>query len=202
MPIGVPSRRPRTVSITGVNGWFWANQASGPGIESVGTKPLLRNGRRIRKIGRLLAVSTLLATMPSATDSHEMANAVSASRPAAASHSSGPVVGRKPISTATIMTMASASIVWITLPTTWPASTDARAMSIVRNRAKMPSFMSMATEIAVPWAAPATVISSMPGNDVGEVFGATAGHPAETGPQRPAEDVHEQEQEDDRESRR
>ena len=61
------------------------------------------------------------------------------------------------------MTMASASIVWITLPTTWPASTDARAMSIVRNRAKMPSFMSIATEIAVPWAAPATVISRMPG---------------------------------------
>ena len=32
-------------------------------------------------------------------------------------------------------------------------------MSMVRNRAMMPSVMSIATEIAVPWAAPATVIS-------------------------------------------
>ena len=36
-------------------------------------------------------------------------------------------------------------------------------MAIVRNRAMMPSVMSMATEIAVPWAAPATVIRRIPG---------------------------------------
>ena len=36
-------------------------------------------------------------------------------------------------------------------------------MGIVRNRAMMPSVMSMATEIAVPWAALATVISRIPG---------------------------------------
>jgi hypothetical protein len=33
------------------------------GIESVGTNPLPRNGRSIKGIGRLLAVSTLLDTM-------------------------------------------------------------------------------------------------------------------------------------------
>ena len=36
-------------------------------------------------------------------------------------------------------------------------------MAIVRNRAMMPSVMSMATEIAVPCAAPATVIRRIPG---------------------------------------
>ena len=36
-------------------------------------------------------------------------------------------------------------------------------MAIVRNRAMMPSVMSIATEIAVPWAAPATVTRRIPG---------------------------------------
>ena len=70
--------------------------------------------------------------------------------PAAASHSSGPVVGRNPMSTATTTTMATASIVWMTLPMTWPVRTDARAMAIVRKRAMIPSVMSIAIEIAVP----------------------------------------------------
>lgn len=111
----------------------------------------------------MLAVSTLLLTMPRATDSHEIASAARTSSPAAASHSIGPVVERKPISSATSMTTTIASIVWITLPTTWPVRTEARAMSIVRNRAMIPSVMSIATEMAVPWAAPATVIRRIPG---------------------------------------
>ena len=49
------------------------------------------------------------------------------------------------------------------LPTTCPVSTEAREIAMVRNRAMMPSVMSMATEIAVPWAAAATVIRRMPG---------------------------------------
>ena len=51
----------------------------------------------------------------------------------------------------------------MTLPTTCPARTDARAIDIVRKRAMIPSVMSIATEIAVPWAAPAAVISRIPG---------------------------------------
>ena len=54
-------------SIHGVNGWYSANHASPGGMQSVGTNPLPRNGRRIRSIGVLLAVSTLLAEMPSST---------------------------------------------------------------------------------------------------------------------------------------
>ena len=55
------------------------------------------------------------------------------------------------------------SIVWIMLPRTCPVSTETRAMAMVRKRAMMPSVMSMATEIAVPWAAEATVIRRIPG---------------------------------------
>ena len=54
-------------------------------------------------------------------------------------------------------------MVWIVLPRTCPASTEARAMAMVRNRAMMPSVMSVATDIAVPWAAEAMVIRMIPG---------------------------------------
>ena len=47
------------------------------------------------------------------------------------------------------MTTAMLTIVWIMLPRTCPVSTEAREMAMVRNRAMMPSVMSMATEIAV-----------------------------------------------------
>jgi hypothetical protein len=60
LPIAVPSSSPRTVSMTGVNGWYSANQRSHVGIESVGTKPLPRNGRNTSGWGRLLAASTVL----------------------------------------------------------------------------------------------------------------------------------------------
>ena len=73
--------------MNGVNGWYSANQRTPAGIESVGTKPLPRNGSRISGIGRLLAVSTLLADQPSATASQVSAKVISASRPSAASHS-------------------------------------------------------------------------------------------------------------------
>jgi hypothetical protein len=53
------------------------------GIEPVGTNPLPRKGRSTNGIGRLLAVSTLLDTMPSATVSQVSA------------------VGRNPMSSAT-----------------------------------------------------------------------------------------------------
>ena len=46
---------------------------------------------------------------------------------------------------------------------TCPASTDERAIAIVRKRAMIPSVMSIAIEIAVPVPAPATVISRIPG---------------------------------------
>ena len=111
----------------------------------------------------MLAVSTLLLTRPQATENQMTAKVIMARTPTAASHSTGVAVGRKPTSRATPMTTTRLSMVWIMLPRTWPVSTEGRKIAMVRNRAMMPSVMSMATEIAVPWAAPATVIRRMPG---------------------------------------
>src|SRR5262245_40287748 len=104
-PSGTPNRRLRRVSVIGVNGSCSTDQASGPGIDAVGTKAELRNTNSVRIIGRLLAVSTLSVTIPSATDSQLIANAVSASTPTAPSQAIGSVVGRKPTSSATTTTI-------------------------------------------------------------------------------------------------
>ena len=62
----------------------------------------------------------------------------------------------------------------------------------------MPSVMSMATEIAVPWTVAGHGHQDDRGRHVVDVLGAAAGRPAEPGAQRAAEDVDEQQQEDDR----
>ena len=77
-----------------MNGWYSANQRTPTGIESVGTKPLPRNGRRTRGIGVLLAVSTLSASTPSATVSHVMARARSSTMPTTPSQSATLASGR------------------------------------------------------------------------------------------------------------
>ena len=61
------------------------------------------------------------------------------------------------------MTITRPTIVWIVLPRTCPITTDARAIPIVRNRAMIPSVMSIDTEMAVLWAPPATAIRTIPG---------------------------------------
>ena len=61
------------------------------------------------------------------------------------------------------MITTAASTIWITLPITCPVRTDTRAMAMVRNRATMPSVMSVATDTAVPVAAVPMVIISTPG---------------------------------------
>src|SRR5262252_7186838 len=94
-PIGPPVSRPRTVWVTGVKGSYSANWRSPAGMLAVGTNPLDRNGSRVRNMGVLLAVSTLLAARPSAADSQISANANSASTPAAASHSTALAWDRK-----------------------------------------------------------------------------------------------------------
>src|SRR5215475_10497542 len=100
-PIPLPSRRPRSVSITGVNGWYSANQRNAVGIESVGTNPLPRNGKRMNGIGRLLDDSTLFETRPSVTENQITARLIMVSRPIAANHSIGLAEGRNPTANAT-----------------------------------------------------------------------------------------------------
>ena len=93
-PIGAPVSRPRSVSMTGVNGWFSANQRTPAGMEPVGTKALLTNGSTTMSSARLFAPAGVLATSPNATVSQVRANVSSANTPIAASHSSG--VGGRP----------------------------------------------------------------------------------------------------------
>ena len=147
----------------GVKGWCSAKNAIPAGIDSVGTNPLPRNGSRNSGIGRLLAVSTLLLTSPSATASQMMAKLTSVSRASSAAQSATLALGSSPSARAMARTRTSASSVWIRLPTTWPVRTDTRAIAIVRKRAMMPSVMSIETEIATPWAAPTTASIRMPG---------------------------------------
>jgi hypothetical protein len=149
--------------MTGVNGWYSANQRSAAGMESVGTNPLPRKGSSISGMGVLLAVSTLPALMPSATPSQISAKAKTAIIPSAAIHPPTPATGRSPTSSATQATTTTESIVWTMLPSTWPVSTDGRKIAIVRNRVTMPSVMSIAIETEVPLTAVPTVISRIPG---------------------------------------
>jgi hypothetical protein len=70
---------------------------------------------------------------------------------------------RKPMARPTPATRTTPTIVWITLPSTCPVSSDTRAMAMVRNRATMPSVMSMQTDTAVDTDPEATVSTRMPG---------------------------------------
>nr|BFE75698.1 hypothetical protein GCM10020092_089990 [Actinoplanes digitatis] len=129
----------------------------------MGTNPLPMKGSRTSGMSTLLAVSTLLLTWPRATANHTSANVTAARKPAVASHPPSPAVGRKPTSSATPITITRPSAAWIMLPSTCPVSTETRAMCMVRNRAMMPSVMSMAIEIEVPWTVDITVISRIVG---------------------------------------
>src|SRR6516225_10905730 len=114
--MGPPMSRPRTVSITGVNGWYSANQRIAVGIDGVSTKPLPRKARMVSGVGALLADSTVLAARPRATDSQVSAKANRIRIAAAASHLGALVVARKPASSAIAVTTAIPSTVWITAP--------------------------------------------------------------------------------------
>jgi len=104
-----------------------------------------------------------LVTKPNATHSQVSARVIIARTATVATHSTGLALGRNPISSATPVTTARVSIVWIMLPRTWPVSTEGRKIAMVRKRATIPSVMSMATEIAVPVPPAATAISRIPG---------------------------------------
>ena len=129
----------------------------------MGAKPLPRNGSSVSGIGRLLAVSTLLATRASATDSQVIASEASRSIPTAPSHWTASAEGRNPTANATAVTMARPITVCSMAPSTCPVSTEAREIAMVRKRSMMPLVMSMATAIAVPWAVAAIDISRIPG---------------------------------------
>src|SRR2546423_4114833 len=125
--------------MNGVNGWFWANQRTPAGMEAVGTNALLTKGNTSMVRDRLFAPAGVLATSPKATAIQVRARVSTANMPAAATHSTGVAVGRNPSARATATTSAPLIMVRMRLPRTWPVSTEARVMAMVRNRAMMPS---------------------------------------------------------------
>ena len=93
LPTAASVSNPRTVSTTGEKGSYWENCRSPSGMVAVRTNPLPRKGSRIRNMGVLLAVSTLLAARPRATASQISANANRTSTPIVASHANRPGCG-------------------------------------------------------------------------------------------------------------
>ena len=89
------------------------------------------------------------ASRPIAAASHDMARMKASRMPAAASQSSGPAVGRKPIASATASTSSVEARLRAALAATCPASTAAPPTSIARSRSMIPLVMSWLTLTAV-----------------------------------------------------
>ena len=145
---------PRMVSMTGVNGWFCANQRTRPAW-----RPPDERAADERQDGHEQGPAGALANRPSATVSQVSAKASRANSPAAAIQAGGPATDRKPSASAIATTRTPLSMVRITLPATVPVSTDVRAMGMVRNRSMMLSQKSVLTDTAVDSAAKPTAIT-------------------------------------------
>ena len=112
----------------------------------------------------LLAVSTRLGDRPSATASQVSAKAIrTQQRRARRASRAAPASGGSPMQHATTPPRRPGEQGLDDGAEHVAGEHRERAMAMVRNRAMMPSVMSVATEIAVPAATPATVMSRMPG---------------------------------------
>ncbi len=150
--------------MAGVKGWYSAIGWNQPGIECSGTNALEISGSRISGSAALLAASALGLPRPMPTAIQVRASEKNTSRPNAASHSSTfASCERNPIATPTAPTSTTLATDCSTLPATRPSSTEPRWIAMVRNRATMPSFMSVAIDTAVPTTVEPMVISRMPG---------------------------------------
>ena len=112
--------------MNGVNGWYSANQRSA-GRHRVGGDEAAAEERQEHQRHRrgCSRPPRSWPTRPSATDSHVIASVIIASTPIAATHSPAGVRAGSRSASATPITTARPSIVWIVLPSTWPVSTDA-----------------------------------------------------------------------------
>jgi hypothetical protein len=98
----VPEQSPRTVSIIGVNGWYSANHCIGNGIDSGGTNPLPKNGSAAGAAAAgCCAVSTLFEDEADRNAPAGECEARDRRSCRCAGDLDRPVVGRKPVSTAT-----------------------------------------------------------------------------------------------------
>src|SRR6266498_4420974 len=149
LPTGVPSRNPRSDSISGVNGWLSANPWIHDGMVSTGTNALLGYGRNMTKNVNPPAASGLFARRPTAADAHDSARTATSSSPTAASQSTKDAEGRNPIRNAIPSTSAVEMRLRPALAATCPPSTAAPRTSSDRNRSMIPLVMSFVTTTAV-----------------------------------------------------
>src|SRR5947207_7624945 len=87
-PTGCSVNSARRVLTMEVTGWFSAKARTGPGIDAVGTKAELTNGRKISGYANALAPSTELAVRPGITASQVSARVNRTRMPATVSHPS------------------------------------------------------------------------------------------------------------------
>src|SRR3984957_7010527 len=149
LPTGCRSNRALIVLTIEVTGWFSAKARTGAGIEAVGTKAELTNGRKMIGYEKAAAPSVDFADKPAITAIQVSASVNSTRRPATASQASTPADERKPMRSAT-RTMATTEIALDTSEVrTCPHSTDERAIGIEWNLSKMPLCRSLNRRKAV-----------------------------------------------------
>jgi hypothetical protein len=109
------------------------------------------------------AASGVLASSPTAAESHEIARRKAIRMPAAASQPSGVADGRKPMRRPTPRTSIVENRLRTVLAATWPARIAVPPTSSERKRSMIPPFMSSLTLTAVEDAPKAAQRMRMPG---------------------------------------
>src|ERR1700730_710673 len=98
---GCCSNKARIVLTIEVTGWFSAKARTGPGIEAVGTKAELMNGRKTSGDEKAPAPAKEDAASPAMTAIQVSASVNRRRMPATDSHASTPAGDRKPMRSAT-----------------------------------------------------------------------------------------------------
>src|SRR5689334_1850043 len=138
LPTGCCSNRALIVLTIEVTGWFSAKARTGAGIEAVGTKAELMNGRKRIGYEKAPAPSADFADNPAITAIQVSVSVNSMRMPATASHASTPADERKPMRSPT-PTMTTTEIMLATSEVrTCAHSTDERTIGMEWNLSKMP----------------------------------------------------------------
>ena len=159
---GLSVSRPRTVWVTGVKGWYSAKWRSPAGHGGGGDESAAEEGQQGEEHGRVAGGLDALGGQAECGGSQIRATAKSRTSPAAASHGEGAGGGPETDARATATTRRARQGLQQAADDV-AGEHGARAMDMVRKRSMMPWVMSVATEMAVPRAAEATVMIRMPG---------------------------------------
>src|ERR1700750_2924290 len=137
-PTGCCASRALIVLTIEVTGWFSAKARTGAGIEAVGTKAELMNGRKMIGYEKAAAPSVDFADNPAITAIQVSVSVNSTRMPATASHASTPADARKPMRSPTPTMTPTEIMLDTTEVRTCAHSTDERTIGIEWNLSKMP----------------------------------------------------------------